>query len=188
MSAHALRCRSVVDHPRECVGEAACVGKALRAISGKRTREHVVEAARNALLTHLRCHGRRSLKKARVDAGQCVIEERRRSRHRFEDDSGEAEQIRSNVERLTARLLGRHVARRADDGARVREKRSGRFERFHETEVDENGSLGSALRAREDDVARFDVAMDQAVFVRGTQGAAKLECDALGVRPGEGTT
>ena len=86
-------------------------------------------------------------------------------------------------------LLGGHIAGRADDGAADSEAGGGDVvgnEQFAgDAEVHEDG--GGAAGARDEhDVAGFDVAMNDAGFVDGGEGAAELHGNAAGVGPGHG--
>ena len=75
------------------------------------------------------------------------------------------------------RLLGRHVGGRAHDNARLGRDRGDRgfgrrqLDQFRETEVEHFG----AAVARDDDVGRLDVAMDDAVRVRDGKGRCDLD-------------
>ncbi len=70
-------------------------------------------------------------------------------------------------------LLGRHVQRRAGDETGGRE-----LHVFHDAGQAEIGQLDAALRRLEQDIAGLDVAVDQALLVRGGQPVSGLHADA----------
>jgi hypothetical protein len=88
-------------------------------------------------------------------------------------DATEAEEVAAVVDRLAARLFGRHVMGRAGD-------RSGRGEAgvvagLGQAEV---GDLDPLDAVFEEEVGRFDVAMDEALGVGGRQAGGDLQADA----------
>src|SRR3712207_3964206 len=78
----------------------------------------------------------------------------------FVEDDAQAEQVRPRVELLAGGLLGRHVQRRAGDEAGARQPQV--LRRAGQAEVGQLDPLAGLL---EQDVARLDVAMDQALRV-----------------------
>src|SRR5260221_423346 len=81
-------------------------------------------------------------------------------------DAAEAEQVAQVIDDLAARLLGRHVRRRAEDDAGAGELRVLGGE-AGEAEVEE---LDPAAGAFEPDVGGLDVAVNQVVGVSGGEG------------------
>ena len=89
------------------------------------------------------------------------------------------------VDRLTADLLGRHVAHRAQDDAEARQgvrggRRlvgAGRTSQFRHTEVQD---LHAAI-AREEQVLGLQVAMDDATLVRGGESPGDLHGEVDGL-------
>ncbi len=73
--------------------------------------------------------------------------------------------VGARIDAFSARLLGRHVVRRADHRA-FAGSREGVVAELGEPEVDELGNDRAAALAREEDVARLDVAMDDAELMR----------------------
>ncbi len=98
-------------------------------------------------LEHL-LHGRGRRSRERPLAGQELVE----------DDPGR-EQIGASIHRQAHDLLGRHVARRAHDRAHLRQVRG------FDVGNPEVGNLHRAVRQQED-VRRFDVAVDDALTMR----------------------
>ena len=88
------------------------------------------------------------------------------------EHAAQAEQVGPMVDRLAARLLGRHELRRADDDPVVGQ--AGIIGRAGQAEVDD---LDAPRRAVEQDVGRLDVAVDQAVGMRGGQAESDLPPD-----------
>jgi len=83
-------------------------------------------------------------------------------------------------------LLGRHVARGAEDRARARQRRIARFEhvalQLGQAEVEQLHSAGRGLAgAHEKDVRRFDVAMNHAPLMGGGEGLQHASRDVVGV-------
>ena len=110
--------------------------------------------------------------------------ERPPAREHLVEDGAEREDVGPRIHRPPFRLLGRHVGGRAHDNARLGRDRGDRgfgrrqLDQFRETEVEH---LGAAV-ARDDDVGRLDVAMDDAVRVRDGKG----RCDLDGIVQGRG--
>ena len=113
-------------------------------------------------------------------ASAVVARERQRAgRHLVEHDA-EREQVGARVELPAARLLGRHVRHRAQRRPRhrhslamrglVRRRRLGPLDQLRQAEVEH---LGLAAR-RHEDVRRLDVAVDDALGVRGVERVGDL--------------
>ena len=120
----------------------------------------------------------------RERVGEVVARKRARARQHLEQHRAERPDVRALVHRSAARLLGRHVGGRAENhpdlrhrGRRERRRirrigtRAGRrVHRFREPEVEH---LHRAVRA-DFDVRRLQVAMDDALLVRGFEGLRDL--------------
>ncbi len=105
----------------------------------------------------------------------------------FEDDATECPDVGARVDRLAARLLWRHVGRRAEDDSRLshrggRDRRGvvglgleawGLVERFGETKVQH---LHRAVLTQLD-VRGLEIAMDDALLVRRFERFGDLSCD-----------
>ncbi len=87
--------------------------------------------------------------------------------------AAEAEQVGAVIDLLAARLLGRHVLRRAGDDAALRQR--GVVGGAGQTEV---GDLNALDLVFEQNVGRFDVAVDQPLGVRRRQAGGHLNADA----------
>ena len=96
--------------------------------------------------------------------------------HLIENDA-ERKDVAAGIEGPRQRLLRRHVLRRAEKHVRSREGRTARGERARQVlgqaEIDD---LRTARR--NDDVLRFDVAVDNSRFVRGRQRPRDVANDA----------
>jgi hypothetical protein len=93
---------------------------------------------------------------------------------------------------IASSLLGRHVRWRAEHHPKLRERRGARprpggvpcrVDRFRDAEICNDGGV-----ARQQDVLRFDVAVDDAVFVRVREGARHVAEDAHRFAGREGRT
>jgi hypothetical protein len=106
--------------------------------------------------------------------------ERTPSCRHFVQDRAERKQIRSRVDRLSARLLGRHIRGCAEHHARLGERgltqprqivvRGDWFLQLGKTEVQDLYQPGW----RDDDICRLDVAMHDARRVRNRQSTSHL--------------
>ena len=103
----------------------------------------------------------------RAGAGQHLVE-----------DGAQAEHVRARVERTPLRLFGRHVCggARHDALARVRHVRL----RRHDLRQAEVEHLGAAV-ARDEDVGRLEIAMEDALLMRDMEGVGNLHGHARGV-------
>ena len=136
---------------------------------------------------HIRIQLQRSRRSATEDlvrhhTGRRSPERQHAGRHLVEHDA-EREQIASRVDPCAAHLLGRHVHHRPQRRSRAGEMRipgdrrdggcagDDRIE-LGETEVEQ---LGVSARGDED-VARLDIAMNDAGTVRGVERIGDLEC------------
>jgi hypothetical protein len=151
-------------------------------------------------------HGRRRLPRAGADLRRVEVQDRRQPvrraftreggppRHHLVEDRAHREQIRTRIGRLSADLLGGHVAWSAHpqtvlrDGGRVAPPTSrvgialGRaVVPAGHAEVED---LDLAIRGQED-VLRLQVAMDDAARVRRSQAPADLRAQLGGLSPGE---
>ena len=83
------------------------------------------------------------------------------------DDGAGGEDVRSMVHGLAAELLGRQILRRADDQALLRQPR---VDGFGGTDVARQAEIEQLHAvAREEDVGRLEVPVDQAAFVHRRQ-------------------
>jgi hypothetical protein len=82
--------------------------------------------------------------------------------------------------------LGRHVGGCPADGVCVGERRLVVVERLGEAEVDDLEQVAVGRLLGEDDVRRLEVAVDDALAVRGVERIADLGGDADGAGHGEG--
>ena len=116
--------------------------------------------------------------------------ERAHAREHLEEDRAEGKDVRPLVDVPPANLLGRHVADRAHDRSRLRagggrrRVRRGRLGRedLRETEVEDL----DAPVARQEEVLRLQVAMDDPLFVRRGESLRDLDRDLDGSPLGEG--
>ena len=92
--------------------------------------------------------------------------------HRIQH-AAQAEEVGPVVDRLAARLLGRHVLRRPGHHAALR--LAGVVDGAGQPEVGDLDPLDAVLQQ---DVRRLDVAMDQALGMRGGQSQRRLHADA----------
>src|SRR5207248_8269688 len=100
------------------------------------------------------------------------LEWRRASKHLVENHA-RGEEIRAHVRRLAADLLGRHVADGAEDRAALRVQRlADRLEELGDAEVE---NLQPPV-AREEEVGRLQVAVDDALVVGRAQPLRELSC------------
>ena len=96
----------------------------------------------------------------------------------LEDHDGERVGVRAGVERVGARLLGRHVDGRADDGVRDREPIGLGIGRHQLGDTEVQHLRGDPARALlQHDVIRLDVAMDEPRQMRGVEGVGDLSED-----------
>ncbi len=109
---------------------------------------NVERGGRQRLFLEYLLHGRGRRSGKRPLAGQELVE----------DDPGR-EQVGASIHRQAHDLLGRHVARRAHDRAHLRQVRG------FDVGNPEIGNLHRAVRQQED-VRRFDVAVDDALTMR----------------------
>jgi hypothetical protein len=129
---------------------------------------------------HVRSHapkGRRLIAEDCSDDAQfrTATEWPARRQHLVKDRS-EREDIRARINRTALGLLGRHVRRRAHDEARSRAQR--RHSRLSGTGLNELGkseveNLGTPV-ARDHDVGRLDIAMNDAACMRRVQSRCDL--------------
>ena len=89
----------------------------------------------------------------------------------------QAEEVGAMVGRLAARLLGRHVVRRAGHHAALGHAGVGR--RAGQAEVGQPHPLDAVLQQ---DVRRLDVAVDQPLGVGGRQPGRRLHADPQDLR------
>jgi hypothetical protein len=94
--------------------------------------------------------------------------ERRLQREALVQHGAEREHVAARIERQALHLLGRHVLRRASDGAHRGDRHRGLVAR--QTEV---GQHRAAVGAQ-DDVGRLDVAVHEAAGVRMVEGSGDL--------------
>jgi hypothetical protein len=106
----------------------------------------------------------------------------------FKENGAEGEQIRASVHGAPVELLGRGVARRAEENAgdRCFAKRFGRFVGFgrihilDDAEIEQLGAEG-----RKQDVGGLQIAVNDAELVEGLQGGEELERDLRGLAGGK---
>ncbi len=98
-----------------------------------------------------------------------VAVERRRAAEHLVERRAERVDVDAVVKRaIAARLLGRHVVRCPDDQAGRGQGRASRL--AGQTEVDDVRLPAALARPLDEDVGRFEIAVDQAVRVRGIDG------------------
>ena len=165
----------------ELGGDDAAVGRALHRIAREHAREEVVERGGDVLADV--AHARRRLEEhLREDRDLVVAGERGQAGEALEEDGAEREDVGARVELLrAARLLGRHVAERAEHDAGVRDRARAEAH-ARDAEVDERGAIEVAVA--EEQVARLDVAMDDPLRVRDGErlGDARDHLHALAHR------
>ena len=88
------------------------------------------------------------------------------------EHTAQAEQVGTRVDRLTAGLLGRHVLRRAGNGAALGQ--TGVVDRSRQAEIGDLDPLDPVLQQ---DIRRLDVAVDQSLRVGRGQSAGGLHAD-----------
>jgi len=101
------------------------------------------------------------------------------SAEHLEQDGAHREQVRARVDRQTARLLRRHVARRAEHDARQRE--SGFVERGRDGARQPEVEQLDAVR-RQEDVGRFQIAVQHATAVQRVEHAQHRQRDGGPIR------
>ena len=129
---------------------------------------------------------RRILVRDRVkDLHRRVVFEWRRAGDHLVQQHGDGEEIGTTVDDAAEDLFGRHVARRADDHAGERDGRAallhrrivrGKFRRLQlarETEIEKLHAV-----AGEENVRRFEIAMDEAARVQRFERGENRERDA----------
>ncbi len=124
------------------------------------------------------------------DDGVCVAAERERAGGHLVEHRAKAEKIAAGIERLAARLLGRHVGHRAERRAGAGEM--GGFQGgLGVAGQGGGGALAVALNllgqaeiedfgvaaGGDEDVGRLDVAMDDALFVRGVERVGDFDAE-----------
>jgi hypothetical protein len=109
------------------------------------------------------------------DAHVVLAGERLASGDELVEHRAEREEVAALIDALSEGLLRRHVERRADDGV-VGGVRRERLRELGQTEVGDLGAPGP----RQHDVARFDVAVDDALGVRVLETETDLVDDGEG--------
>ena len=119
------------------------------------------------------------------DLRGAVAVERAPARQQLVQHRTEAEDVRARIERLAFRLLGRHVGRRADDGAvNVRVASSPAVRRVHQlgdAEIEQLRVDSAEPPSTHDDVCRLQIAMQDAPLVRGIERAGNLTRHSQGI-------
>lgn len=106
----------------------------------------------------------------RVDDGDLgVTRERRLAGEAFVQHAAEGVDVGSMVDGAALDLLGRGVVDRAEEESGPRQ--AGRGSPLHDPEVGHERALGALL---DQDVRRFDVAVDELSRVRGVEAAGRL--------------
>ena len=136
-------------------------------------------------------NGRRHIRPERPDRRRRLVDVRHNDRRRDRRVEGHATRdhlvqhdtervdVRARVDRFALAVLGRHVARRADDHARSRQSARRRVLQRRDAEVDD---LDDSRRIADDDVVGLQVPMHDAEPVRGVHRVADLRDDPGGLR------
>ena len=165
----ATRRDALTDRGERRAAEVTGRGVTVRRVLGQRALDESGVLRRDVLRrrgrVEVRPHGR----------GIAVAHERRVAGERVNEHAAERVHVGTGVDALAADLLRRGVAERADPRAAAAEPAVGAERQLlGETEV---GQVGVVLLA-EQDVRRFDVAMDEAMAVGGVERPAELRHDA----------
>ncbi len=107
------------------------------------------------------------------------IDERRPSRQHLEEQRAEPVDVGAMIDRARHRLLGRHVARRADRGVRFRDRRIAKQE-LRDPEVEELHEVGIAVDFDEEHVRGLQIAMHDPVPMRTRERTDDLPNDVSG--------
>ena len=165
----------------ECRGEGGRVAEAVDRRLREGDLDGIVDVLRHGLADHPDRRGR--LLQVPRDHGLHVrpVEGRLSGQHLVRD-AGERVDVAASVElALAGGLLGAHVVRRADRGARLRQPLPDlRADRVRDPEVGDE-----RLAPREQDVLRLDVAVHDAVLVRVRERVRDLPGEPQGLVDGE---
>ncbi len=125
----------------------------------------------------------RLVEDAAEDDGRGVALKGHSPRGHLVHDGAEGEEVRAGIQLFAAGLLGRHISDGTDGGAGTGGKsgraagadglREGGLGDLGEAEVDDLGAAGSS----DEDVSGLDVAMDDALVMRGIEGIGDLDAE-----------
>jgi hypothetical protein len=172
--------------PEERPGVAEHLGEGLRRLRpvhrrlGQCVEDRLLHLHRHRVPHH--AHARHLLHQVlRHDGHGVGAGERRLAGEHLVEHAAERVDVGGRPDLVPRRLLGGHVHRRPDRHARLRELLTGGIVgRARDAEVGDERVL-----AREEDVLRLDVAVDDPLLVRVVERAADLEGDAERVLDGE---